>query len=183
VLFRSGAGGLAGIPRQTSLALVFVVVVLSLWAMYRIHDSRFGRALVAIREDEIAAEAMGINTLLYKVASFAIGSFFAGVSGSLFAHLMQYINPNDFGVTRSFDLLNFVVLGGLGSIPGAILGTSVLTLAPEFLRFVKDYRMLIYSSLMVTMMIFRPHGLLGGVDFKALLTSLIRRKFAKTMSG
>jgi len=178
-----GASGLAGIPRETNFALVYVVVILGIWAMYRIHDSRFGRALAAIREDEIAAESMGINTLLYKVTSFAIGSFYAGVSGALFAHLMQYLNPNDFGIARSFDVLNFVVLGGLGSIPGAVLGTGVLTLAPEFLRFIREYRMLIYSLLMVLMMIFRPNGLLGGVDLKGIFKNLFRRKFSKAVSG
>jgi branched-chain amino acid transport system permease protein len=147
--------------------------------MYRIHNSRFGRALTAIREDELAAEAMGINTLLYKVKAFAIGTFFAGIGGGLYAHLIQYLNPADFGVSRSFELLNFVVLGGLGSVPGTILGTTVLTLAPEFLRFVKEYRMLIYSALMVTMMIFRPHGLLGGVNFRKLFLDLVHRIMAQ----
>lgn len=167
-----GASGLAGIPRETNILIVYVVVAITIWGMYRIQDSRFGRALAAIREDEIAAESMGINALLYKIEAFALGSFFAGISGALFAHMMQYLNPSDFGFARSFDILNFVVLGGLGSIPGTILGTTVLSLAPEFLRFVKDYRMLIYGALMVMMMIFRPNGLLGGVD----LVRLFRRK-------
>jgi len=167
-----GASGLAGIPRETNILIVYIVVAITIWGMYRIQDSRFGRALAAIREDEIAAESMGINALLYKIEAFALGSFFAGISGSLFAHMMQYLNPSDFGFARSFDILNFVVLGGLGSIPGTILGTTVLSLAPEFLRFVKDYRMLIYGALMVLMMIFRPNGLLGGVD----LAKVFRRK-------
>lgn len=160
-----GAGGLGGIPRETNVVLVYVIVVLVVLALYRLQNSRFGRALVAIREDEIAAETMGINPLKYKIKSFAIGTFLAGISGALFAHMMQYLNPADFGFSKSFDLLNFVVLGGLGSIPGTILGTTVLSLAPEFLRFVREYRMLIYGALMVIMMIFRPYGLLGGIDF------------------
>ena len=170
-----GASGLTGIPRETNIFIVYVVVVLTIWGMYRIQNSRFGRALTAIREDEIAAETMGINTLLYKIKSFAIGTFFAGISGSLFAHMMQYLNPADFGFSRSFEILNFVVLGGLGSIPGTILGTVVLSLAPEFLRFVQEYRMLIYGALMVFMMIFRPNGLLGGVDVVRLLRSCLAR--------
>lgn len=160
-----GAGGLGGIPRETNVVLVYVIVVIVVWGLYRIQNSRFGRALLAIREDEIAAETMGINPLAYKIKGFAIGTFLAGVSGALFAHMMQYLNPADFGFSKSFDLLNFVVLGGLGSIPGTILGTTVLSLAPEFLRFVREYRMLIYGALMVIMMIFRPYGLLGGIDF------------------
>ncbi|NPV92929.1 MAG: branched-chain amino acid ABC transporter permease [Firmicutes bacterium] len=173
-----GARGLAGIPRETDILIVGIIVVLAILAMYLINHSRFGRALLAIREDEIAAETMGINALAYKIKSFMIGAFFAGVSGGLYAHLMQYLNPADFGFTKSFDLLNFVVLGGLGSIPGTILGTTVLQLAPEFLRFVKEYRMLIYGGLMVVMMIFRPYGLLGGVAFKDVkrLMSLFKPK-------
>ncbi|MFZ5634311.1 MAG: branched-chain amino acid ABC transporter permease [Bacillota bacterium] len=171
-----GARGLAGIPRETNFVTVFIIVVLSIWGLYRIINSRFGRALAAIREDDIAAEAMGINTLLYKVKSFAIGSFLAGISGGLYAHLLQYINPADFGFAKSFELLNFVVIGGLGSIPGTVLGTAVLSLAPEFLRFVKEYRMLIYGALMVLMMIFRPHGILGGVDLGKLIKGLWNRR-------
>jgi branched-chain amino acid transport system permease protein len=170
-----GARGLAGIPRDTSLAIVLVIATLSIICMYCIYDSRFGRALTAIREDELAAEAMGINVLFYKVKIFATGTFFAGIGGGLYAHLIQYLNPADFGVSRSFELLNYVVLGGLGSVPGTILGTTVLSLAPEFLRFVHEYRMLIYSALMVAMMIFRPHGLLGGINFRKLLFDLIQR--------
>lgn len=171
-----GAGGLAGIPRETNIVIVYTIVALTIWALYRIQNSRFGRALVAIREDEIAAESMGINPLLYKIKGFALGTFFAGISGALFAHMIQYLNPSDFGFSRSFEILNYVVLGGLGSIPGTILGTLVLTLAPEFLRFVQEYRMLIYGALMVTMMIFRPHGLLGGVDFVRLFKKLKARR-------
>jgi len=164
-----GAIGLAAIPRYTNLLNVTVFVVLTVWAMVYLQNSRFGRALAAIREDEIAAGAMGINAMFYKVQAFSLGCFFAGMSGAFYAHLLQYLNPNDFGFARSFDILNFVVLGGLGSIPGTIVGTLVLTLAPEFLRFVAQYRMMIYGALLVLMMIFRPNGLLGGVDFRRTL--------------
>ena len=163
-----GASGLTGIPGNKYISCLFHRDFNHL-GMYRIQNSRFGRALTAIREDEIAAETMGINPLLYKIKAFAIGTFVAGISGSLFAHMMQYLHPADFGFARSFEILNFVVLGGLGSIPGTILGTAILSLAPEFLRFVKEYRMLIYGALMVTMMIFRPNGLLGGVDVARVL--------------
>ncbi|OAT79363.1 branched-chain amino acid ABC transporter permease [Desulfotomaculum copahuensis] len=175
-----GAIGLAAIPRDTNLINVLVFVVLTVWAMSYLHNSRFGRALAAIREDEIAAESMGINAMFYKVQAFALGCFFAGMSGAFYAHLLQYLNPSDFGFARSFDILNFVVLGGLGSIPGAIVGTAVLTLAPEFLRFVAQYRMMIYGALLVLMMIFRPNGLLGGVDFRRLLR---RRRQKAAVAG
>lgn len=179
-----GAMGLGGIPKETNIAVVYILVVLTIFCLYRIQNSRFGRALVAIREDDIAAETMGINVYWYKIKAFAVGTFFAGVSGALFAHMMQYINPSDFGFSRSFDILNFVVLGGLGSIPGTILGTAVLSLAPEFLRFVKEYRMLIYGALMIMMMIFRPYGLLGNVDLARLFKNIWLRRTGKgTASG
>lgn len=179
-----GAMGLGGIPKETNIAVVYILVVLTVFSLYRIQNSRFGRALVAIREDDIAAETMGINVYWYKIKAFAVGTFFAGVSGALFAHMMQYINPSDFGFSRSFDILNFVVLGGLGSIPGTILGTAVLSLAPEFLRFVKEYRMLIYGALMILMMIFRPYGLLGNVDLARLFKNIWLRRTGKgTASG
>ncbi|MBE3587556.1 MAG: branched-chain amino acid ABC transporter permease [Thermoanaerobacteraceae bacterium] len=175
-----GAIGLAAIPREANLINVTVVVVLAVLAMTCLENSRFGRALQAIREDEIAAEAMGINAMWYKVQAFGIGCFLAGVGGAFYAHLLQYLNPNDFGFMKSFEILNFVVLGGLGSIPGTIVGTTILTLAPEFLRFVQEYRMMIYGLLLVLMMIFRPHGLLGGVNFRRLIR---RRKRKVTAVG
>lgn len=175
-----GAMGLGGIPKETNIALVYIVVALTIFSLYRIQNSRFGRALAAIREDDIAAETMGINVYWYKIKAFAVGTFFAGVSGALFAHMLQYINPSDFGFSRSFEILNFVVLGGLGSIPGTILGTAVLSLAPEFLRFVKEYRMLIYGALMILMMIFRPYGLLGNVDLVRLFRKIRSRLTRKS---
>lgn len=164
-----GAIGLAAIPRASNLINVTIFVILAVVAVVLLENSRFGRALKAIREDEIAAEAMGINAMWYKIQAFGIGCFLAGISGGFYAHMLQYLNPNDFGFLKSFEILNFVVLGGLGSIPGTIVGTTVLTLAPEFLRFVQEYRMMIYGLLLVLMMIFRPNGLLGGVNFRRLL--------------
>ena len=102
-----GASGLTGIPRETNIFLVYFIVILTIWGMYRIQNSRFGRALTAIREDEIVAETMGINPLLYKIKAFAIGTFVAGISGSLFAHMMQYLHPADFGFP---GLLKFLIL-------------------------------------------------------------------------
>lgn len=171
-----GTIGLAGITKHTSLSLVVIVVIFTIWSMYRLENSRFGRALMAIREDEIAANVMGINTTAYKIQAFGIGTFFAGIGGGLYAHMIQYLNPTDFGFSRSFDYLTFVVLGGLGSIPGTVLGTTILTLAPEFLRFVAQYRMMIYGALMVIMMIFRPRGLLGGVNLSKTIRALKKQK-------
>lgn len=152
---------------------VWMTALLTIIAMVLIHKSRFGRALVAIREDEIAAESMGIDVTRYKIQAFAIGAFCAGVGGGLYAHFIAFINPSDFAFLKSVDILNMVVLGGLGSIPGAVLGAGVLSVAPELLRFMDQYRMLVYGVLLVFLMIFRPNGLLGGVNFRKMVLRLI----------
>ncbi|EEG77336.1 branched-chain amino acid ABC transporter permease [Dethiobacter alkaliphilus] len=156
-----GPLGLTGIPRHTSLWLVYLFVILSLLVFYRLKRSRVGRAMIAIREDETAAEAMGINTTYYKVTAFAVAAFFAGTAGGLFAHYFRYINPNNFGFMRSIEILVMVVLGGMGNMVGSVVGATVLTAAPEMLRAVADYRMLIYGAALVAMMLIRPQGLLG----------------------
>jgi branched-chain amino acid transport system permease protein len=155
---------------------VWVVAILAIVLVTFVQSSRFGRALKAIREDEIAAEAMGINTTRYKIQAFALGSFLAGVGGGLYAHFLSYINPSDFGFLKSVDILSMVVLGGLGSVPGTVIGSSVLASAPEFLRFMSQYRMLVYGALLVFLMVFRPNGLLGGVNFTDLLLRAIGKK-------
>ena len=155
---------------------VWLIVILSIILVTFVQSSRFGRALKAIREDEIAAEAMGINTARYKIQAFALGSFMAGGGGGLYAHFLSYINPSDFGFLKSVDILAMVVLGGLGSVPGTVIGSSVLASAPEFLRFMSQYRMLVYGALLVFLMVFRPNGLLGGVNFTDLLLRAIGRK-------
>ncbi len=149
--------------------LVLITVVLSVIAASFIDNSRFGRALKAIRDDEIAAESTGINIARFKIQSFAVSAFMAGVGGCLYAHFIGYINPSDFGFLKSIDMLSMVVLGGLGSIPGAVLGATLLSTAPEFLRFMSQYRMMVYGALLVFLMVFRPNGILGGVDFSGLL--------------
>jgi len=149
--------------------IVLVVVCLTILASAFIQNSRFGRALKAIRDDEIAAESMGINIARYKVQSFAVSAFMAGTGGCLYGHFLGYINPSDFGFLKSIDMLSMIVLGGLGSIPGAVFGASLLSAAPEFLRFMSQYRMLVYGALLVFLMVFRPNGLLGGVNFAALV--------------
>lgn len=156
--------------------IVWIVVLLALLLVSFIHNSRFGRALKAVRGDEIAAEAMGINVTRYKVQSFAIGAFLAGVGGGLYAHFISYINPSDFGFLKSIDILSMIVLGGLGSIAGSFIGATVLSAAPEFLRFMATYRMLVYGGLLVFMMIFRPNGLMGGVNFTDLVLRTLGRK-------
>ena len=175
----NGALGLTVPPPNTILPmpiLVWIVVIISVVAVTLIHNSRFGRALMAIRGDEIAAEAMGIQVTRYKVQSFAVGAFLAGVGGGLYAHFMGYINPSDFGFLKSVDILSMVVLGGLGSISGSIVGAAVLSVAPEFLRFMASYRMLVYGGLLVCVMIFRPNGLMGTINVTELVLRALGRK-------
>ncbi len=170
--------GISGIPHSSNFLGVWILAVLSIVAMVFVGNSRLGRAFLAIREDEIAAEAMGVNSTYYKIQAFALGSFLAGLGGGLYAHYITYLNPSDFGFMKSIEILNMVVLGGMGSIPGTILGAGVLTAVPEVLRAVREYRMLFYGGLLVFMMIFKPNGLLGGVHF-----STIGRWLARIFKG
>lgn len=156
--------------------VVWICAIIAILAVTFAQNSRFGRALKAIREDEIAAESMGINLARYKLESFALGTFLAGIGGGLYAHFISYINPSDFGFLKSVDILSMIVLGGLGSVPGAVIGAAVLSAAPEFLRFMSQYRMLVYGALLVFLMVFRPNGLLGGVNFVDLLLRKLGKK-------
>lgn len=181
--FTNGALGISGIPRLTNFSIAWTIAILTIVLMTWLNNSRNGRAYMAIRDNEIAAESMGINVSLYKIQSFAVGSFLAGVGGALLAHQVSFIKPDMFGFMKSIEILNMVVLGGLGSIPGTILGASVLTLLPELLRFFSDYRNLFYGALLVTLMIFRPNGLLGGVNLKGLIRiSLFKKNKPKNLS-
>ena len=156
-----GATGFTGIPRLSTFAWIYGGVVISTIVIWRIVNSGKGRTLIAVREDEIAAAAVGIDTTRYRVFAFLVGSFFAGVAGALFAHLNTYLNPTEFGFLRSVELVVMVTLGGLGSISGAIVTAAVLTLLPELLRGFAEWRMILYSLLLIVMMLVRPQGLLG----------------------
>lgn len=154
-----GAQGLAGIPPKTTFAWVYFIMILTVLIIYNIVHSSQGRAMISVREDEIAAEAMGINTTEYKIMAFVIGAFFAGVAGGLYAHYMMYIEPNSFNFLRSIDFLVFVVLGGMGSIPGSIISAAVLTYLPEALRTIGDFRMVVYPILLIVAMILGAKGI------------------------
>ena len=156
-----GARGLPGIPHWADFFWVFLGVAVVLALARNLARSTHGRALFAIRDDEIAAEALGVDTTRYKVTAFVLGAFFAGVAGGLFAHYLSYLNPSTFTFLKSIEVIAMVVLGGMGSLSGSVLAAIVLTLMPELLRPVKDYRMVIYSLLLIILMITRPQGLLG----------------------
>lgn len=157
------AVGLSGIPQETNFLTVWGLVAVIVFLNARLLKSRTGRALYAIREDEIAAESCGVDTTRLKVLAFVVGAFLGGLGGGLYAHYMFYIDPQVFNFTKSIEILNMVVLGGMGSIPGTILGAILLTILPELLRVVAEYRLLFYGALLVILMIFRPNGLLGDV--------------------
>lgn len=155
-----GARGFAGVPQRTNLAWVLGGAWLTFAVIRNLMKSFHGRALLAIREDEIAAEALGVPTTRYKVTAFVIGAFFAGVAGALFSHLL-YLHTNSFTFMKSIEVVIMVVLGGMGSLTGSILGAILLTALPEVLRFASSLRLILYSLLLIVLMIARPQGILG----------------------
>ena len=160
-----GPMGLIGIPRTTNFTVAFFAMVITIAVLVALIRSRHGRAMIAIREDEIAAEASGISTTYYKIFGFTVAAFFAGIAGGVMAHHITILMPWDIGFERSIELLVIVVLGGMGSFTGAIVAAVVLTLLPEVLRDFAMYRMLIYSVILIAMMIYRPQGLMGTYEF------------------
>jgi len=156
-----GARGLPGIPQYSNVFWVFGSAIVVILLAHNLARSTHGRALFAIRNDEVAAEALGVDTTRYKVLAFVIGAFFAGVAGGLFAHFLSYLNPSSFTFLKSIEVIAMVVLGGMGSITGSVLAAIVLTLLPELLRSVKDFRMVIYALMLIVLMITRPQGLMG----------------------
>ena len=164
-------GGATGftVPGYTNFLWVGLFAVLTIVIVYNIVHSDMGRALVSIREDELAAEAMGINTTRYKVLSFVISSALAGMAGVLFGHYTQFLSTNDFQFIRSFEIIIMIVLGGMGSLTGAVLGAIVITIMPELLRQLpgdlSQYRLVVYSALLILIMLTRPQGILGTREF------------------
>jgi len=160
-----GAQGFTGIPKISSLDNVFWITVFVVYFLYTLTHSRQGRAILSIREDEIAAEAVGVKTTKFKVMGFAIAAAIAGIGGGLYAHYIAFLDPNTFNFVRSTEILVIVVLGGMGSLTGSIVAAIVLTIMPEALRSFANYRLLLYSFLLVVMMIFRPKGIFGTKEF------------------
>lgn len=166
-----GASGLHAIPKPANFFWVYAAALVCVVSVWRLAYSSKGKAFAAIRDDEIAAAAMGVNTTYYKVVAFAIGAFFAGVAGGLSATWNGDLDPSSFRFMRSFEIVTIVVLGGSGSVTGVILAAVALTFLPEGLRFIDDatggrtdlgqYRLIIYSVILILTMLFRPAGLMG----------------------
>jgi branched-chain amino acid transport system permease protein len=161
-----GPRGIPGIDKLTTLPWVFVWTVLAVWIIRNFMYSNYGRGVLSIREDEIASELMSVNTRQVKLLAFVLSSFFAGVAGALFAHLLQFISPRVFDIIKSTDILIMVYLGGIGSIAGSILGATIYTVLLEVLRPLGMWRMVLMPLVLVFLMIYRPRGIMGLVEFR-----------------
>src|SRR5216110_2784102 len=164
-------GGATGftVPAYTNFLWVGAFAVITIVFVYNIVHSDIGRALVSIREDELAAEAMGINTTRYKVLAFVISSALAGMAGVLFGHYTSFLSTHDFQFIRSFEIIIMIVLGGMGSLTGAVFGAVVITIMPDLLRRLpgdlSQYRLVVYSAMLIIIMLTRPQGLMGTREF------------------
>ncbi len=167
-----GAAGLTGLPVATTFGWTFTWVILGGAFIRNLLRSAHGRVFEAVRDNEIALRSLGVDTTRAKVIAFVVGAFWAGIAGGLLAHYRASIFPSQFQIERSIEILAMVVLGGTGSLTGPLLSGAVLTALPEVLRPVAEYRMVIYSLLLIGMMILRPKGLLGGKE----LSDLFRRR-------
>ena len=153
------ASGLKGIPKYTTLGWTFAVAAVTIYAVTALVNSTYGRGFIAVSDDEVAASSMGINPVRYKVTAFVTGAFFAGVAGGLYAHHKQFLSPTGFDFLKSIDIVVMVILGGMGRTAGVIAAAILLTIMPEVLRQFAEYRMIIYSLLIIVLMMARPQGL------------------------
>jgi len=171
--------GLGGMVQHTTFFWTFAFAAITVYVVVSLVNSTYGRGFLAVRDDEIAAEAMGINTTKYKVLAFVLGAFFAGIAGGLYAHYKQFIHPEGFNFMKSVDVVVMVILGGMGSTAGVCVAAVLLTILPELLRYVAhieslpewlrhvaENRMIIYSLLLIILMLTRPQGLFGAVNLK-----------------
>lgn len=153
------ASGLKGIPKLTNLGWTFGFAAITIYAITTLVNSTYGRAFIAVHDDEIAAESNGIDTTRTKVTAFVTGAFFAGIAGGLYAHHKQFLSPTGFDWLKSIDIVVMVILGGMGRTAGVIAAAILLTLMPEVLRDFSEYRMILYALLIILLMLLRPAGL------------------------
>ena len=176
--FLGQATGISGLPRLTSVIWVGMGAVATIAMARRLVGSTHGRALLAIREDEVAAEAMGVDTTGYKVRAFVIASAFAGLAGGLLVHQIQLCTPRSFTFVKSIEVVVMVVLGGMGSVTGSVLAALLLSFALEGLREVQQYRMVVYSFLLIVLMLTRPSGIFGTREIWDIVKLPRRRRAA-----
>jgi branched-chain amino acid transport system permease protein len=172
----NGAAGLIGIPQFVNWAWLFFFTVGTIIIITNFINSAHGRASISIREDEIAAESMGIHTTRSKVTAFTIGAFFAGIAGALYASYFFFLKPELFGFAKSIDVLVIVVFGGLGSISGSVVAAVLLELISSMLQSLVALRMIIYAVLLVVIMIFRPQGLMGSKEISGIMFKGVRER-------
>lgn len=161
-----GASGLGGIRPLTELWQIVIACVLTYLLVWRIRQVRFGRAMIAIHDDDLAAEAMGINLTRTKLMSFSLGAFIAGIAGGFYAHYALFIDANQFDFSRSAITFLYVVLGGIANPLGPVVGAAIVTLLPELLRVVQDWRMTVFGTLLILISIWRPDGILRTAGFR-----------------
>ena len=170
-----GARGIYGIPKpsvggfafatpQSFYYIILFFALLTIFSTLRLTRSRFGRAFLSIRENELAAETVGVRTTYYKILAFAISSFYAGLAGSLYAHYVSYINPDAFTFGTSVDVLVMIVIGGLGNVWGSVIGAIVITLLPEYLRFMQQYYRAVFGIGLIFMMVFMRSGIISALQ-------------------
>jgi branched-chain amino acid transport system permease protein len=169
-----GALGLNGIPYYTTFFWVYAFAALTVFTVVCLVRSTYGRGFIATHDDEVASEAVGLNTTRYKIVAFVVGAFFAGVAGGLYGHFKLTITPTGFDFTKSIEIVVMVILGGMGNTTGVILAAILLTLLPEVLRSVEEYRMVLYSLLLIVLMLVRPKGLFN-FDYLGMATRLRRK--------
>ena len=174
-----GSKGLSKIPLYSdykNFTVVFVIMVITIVLISNLIDSRDGRAIKSIRDNDIAAESIGINISRYKVMAFVIAAGFEGIAGALYAHNVGIIKPGIFDYNKSIEILVFVVLGGMGNIPGSIISAIILTLLPEFLRGADNLRMLLYAIVLIVMMIFNNSKFKSGLSLNRTFRKLGREE-------
>lgn len=164
-----GPRGFMGMGRLTSVAWVYVWVVVTIYLLRNLVYSNFGRGALSLREDEIASSLVSVDTRKVKILVFVVASFFAGIAGGLFAHVLQFINPRSFSILKSTDILVMVYLGGIGSLGGSVLGATIYTVLLELLRPLEVWRWVIGPLLLVLLMIFRPQGIMGMREWRFLI--------------
>lgn len=179
--FVGGARGMPNIPSLSSFGWVYTFTIFTVFVVWRILKTAQGRSFLSVREDEIAAQAMGVDTTKTKVRAFVLASFLAGVGGGLFAHFLKFINPATFDLNRSFEMIIMVVMGGMGSVTGAVFAGGFLTVLREALRELQsftgvDLRMIIYSLFLIILMLTRPMGIFGHYELQDLIRMLRKKK-------
>ncbi|MBK5244922.1 MAG: branched-chain amino acid ABC transporter permease [Eubacteriaceae bacterium] len=181
-----GAAGLKGITKLVNFNNVYWITIVIAILIFTFGRSKHGRAIISIREDEIASESAGVPTTRYKVLAFSLAAFFAGLGGALYAHYIAFLEPSKFNFMFSIEMFVIVVLGGLGSLTGSIISAIVLTTLPEMLRGFAQYRLLVYSLVLIIMMIFRPQGIFGRTEFSltgAIDLLILRKNTKKSVDG